>query len=327
MERFWMSGRLAENLLEIRNDLSALEEPGFWAVLGTFEGDWTFARFGELSKQDFPESDSKLTIGNWKSSFSKSEYCQYVEQIREQIAAGDFYQVNACRILSSEITSGDSLSNLFNQILGENPAPYAAYLNLPGIEIASASPERVLSMAGSRIGTRPLQGTSTTEFFPDKDRAENLMIVDLMRNDLSQFCKPGSVKTPRLLDVESHPGLYHLVSDIEGEIAEGYSIGELLSLLMPPGSVSGAPKSSAVKMIKSYEGNRGPYCGVLGWVEDGRAEIAVGIRTFWRTGAEVKFGTGAGITWDSVPEAEWEETELKARKLISLVESSSYEIN
>jgi para-aminobenzoate synthetase component 1 len=327
MERFWMSGRLAENLLEIRNDLSALEEPGFWAVLGTFEGDWTFARFGELSKQDFPESDSKLAIENWKSSFSKSEYCQYVEQIREQIAAGDFYQVNACRILSSEITSGDSLSNLFHQILRENPAPYAAYLNLPGIEIASASPERFLSIAGSRIVTSPIKGTSATEFFPDKDRAENLMIVDLMRNDLSQFCKPGSVKTPRLLDVESHPGLYHLVSDIEGEIAEGYSIGELLSLLMPPGSVSGAPKSSAVKMIKSYEGNRGPYCGVLGWVEDGRAEIAVGIRTFWRTGAEVKFGTGAGITWDSVPEAEWEETELKARKLISLVESSSYEIN
>jgi para-aminobenzoate synthetase component 1 len=327
MERFWMSGRLAENLLEIRNDLSALEEPGFWAVLGTFEGDWTFARFGELSKQDFPESDSKLAIENWKSNFSKSEYCQYVEQIREQIAAGDFYQVNACRILSSEITSGDSLSNLFHQILRENPAPYAAYLNLPGIEIASASPERFLSIAGSRIVTSPIKGTSATEFFPDKDRAENLMIVDLMRNDLSQFCKPGSVKTPRLLDVESHPGLYHLVSDIEGEIAEGYSIGELLSLLMPPGSVSGAPKSSAVKMIKSYEGNRGPYCGVLGWVEDGRAEIAVGIRTFWRTGAEVKFGTGAGITWDSVPEAEWEETELKARKLISLVESSSYEIN
>lgn len=327
MERFWMSGRLAENLLEIRNDLSALEEPGFWAVLGTFEGDWTFARFGELSKEYFPESDSKLAIGNWKSSFSKSEYCQYVEQIREQIAAGDFYQVNACRILSSEITSGDSLSNLFNQILRENPAPYAAYLNLPGIEIASASPERFLSIAGSRIVTSPIKGTSTTEFFPDKDRAENLMIVDLMRNDLSQFCKPGSVKTPRLLDVESHPGLYHLVSDIEGDIAEGYSIGDLLSLLMPPGSVSGAPKSSAVKMIRSYEGNRGPYCGVLGWVEDERAEIAVGIRTFWRTGAEIHFGTGAGITWDSVPEAEWEETELKARKLISLVESSSYEIN
>jgi para-aminobenzoate synthetase component 1 len=219
MERFWMSGRLAENLLEIRNDLSALEEPGFWAVLGTFEGDWTFARFGELSKQDFPESDSKLAIENWKSNFSKSEYCQYVEQIREQIAAGDFYQVNACRILSSEITSGDSLSNLFHQILRENPAPYAAYLNLPGIEIASASPERFLSIAGSRIVTSPIKGTSATEFFPDKDRAENLMIVDLMRNDLSQFCKPGSVKTPRLLDVESHPGLYHLVSDIEGEIA------------------------------------------------------------------------------------------------------------
>ncbi len=325
MERFWMSGRLAENLLEIRNDLSALEEPGFWAVLGTFEGEWTFARFGEVSKQDFPETDSKFATDKWQSSFSKSEYCEYVEQIRDQIAAGDFYQVNACRILSSEITSGDSLMKLFNRILSENPAPYAAYLNLPRIEIASASPERFLSVTGSRIVTSPIKGTSATEIFPDKDRAENLMIVDLMRNDLSQFCKPGSVKTPRLLDVESHPGLYHLVSDIEGEIAKGYSIGDVLHLLMPPGSVSGAPKSSAIKMIKSNEGARGPYCGVLGWVEDGRAEIAVGIRTFWRICSEIKFGTGAGITWGSNPVAEWEETELKARKLISIVESLSHE--
>lgn len=323
MERFWMSGRLAENLVEVRNDIAALSEPGFWAVLGTFEGEWTLARFSDVKNSDFPESDSSFQTSNWNSSFSKEQYCDYVEQIRHQIADGDYYQVNACRILSSSLVNGSSIEGLFNRILKENPAPFAAYMNLPGIEIASASPERFLSLTDSEILTSPIKGTSATRNFPEKDRAENLMIVDLMRNDLSQVSVPGSVTTPRLLAAEEHPGLFHLVSDIQGKIREEFSIAKVLSLLMPPGSVSGAPKSAAVQMIKKYEGKRGPYCGILGWVEDGRAEISVGIRMFWRTGQEIKFGTGAGITWGSNPEAEWEETELKARKLISLVETSS----
>ena len=147
------------------------------------------------------------------------------------------------------------------------------------------------------------------------------MIVDLIRNDMSSTARVGSVSTPRLLATEEHPGLFHLVSDVRSEIRDGSSIVDVLRSMMPPGSVSGAPKSSALRIIKENEGARGPYCGTIGWVEGNRAELSVGIRTFWQTESELKFGTGAGITWGSDPMQEWEETELKARKLIGLASS------
>ena len=320
-----MSGRLAENLVEIRHDISALNEPGFWAVLGTFEGEWTFARFKNVRDADFPETFTSFKTDTWLSSLSKEVYCDYVEMIRSQIAMGDFYQVNACRILTSSLTEGSTIESLFNRILKENPAPFAAYLKLPDLEIVSASPERFLSIFNGTLLTSPIKGTSASGEFPEKDKAENLMIVDLMRNDLSQISISGSVTTPRLLATEEHPGLFHLVSDIQGKIRENIPISEVLTRLMPPGSVSGAPKSSAVRMIAEHEGKRGPYCGILGWVENGRVELSVGIRMFWKIGQSIKFGTGAGITWSSNAVSEWEETELKARKLISLVDISSEE--
>jgi len=323
MERFWMSGRLAENLVEIRHDISALNEPGFWAVLGTFEGEWTLARFNNVRDADFPETYSTFKTDNWSSSLSKEEYCDYVEKIRSQIAIGDFYQVNACRILTSSLIQGSTIESLFNRILKDNPAPFAAYLKIPDLEIASASPERFLSISNGTLLTSPIKGTSASGEFPEKDKAENLMIVDLMRNDLSQISIPGSVTTPRLLGTEEHPGLFHLVSDIQGKIRDDLSFAEAITRLMPPGSVSGAPKSSAVRMIAEHEGKRGPYCGILGWAENGRAELSVGIRMFWKIEQSIKFGTGAGITWSSNAESEWEETQLKARKLISLVDISS----
>jgi para-aminobenzoate synthetase component 1 len=145
------------------------------------------------------------------------------------------------------------------------------------------------------------------------------MIVDLIRNDLSKVAKIGSVTTPRLLATESHPGLFHLVSDVRAELSEGKDLVDLLLAMSPPGSVSGAPKSSALKIIKENESPRGPYCGVIGFSDGNRAELAVGIRIFWQGEDQIlRFGTGAGITWGSDSELEWEETELKARKLIGL---------
>jgi len=144
------------------------------------------------------------------------------------------------------------------------------------------------------------------------------MIVDLMRNDLGRVCETGSIKTPRLNAVEAHPGIFHLVSDVQGVLRKDLALGDVIETLMPPGSVSGAPKSSALKMIRKWEGTRGPYCGIFGWAEDGDCELAVGIRTFWRDGEFLRFGTGAGITWGSNAEFEWQETELKAKRLISI---------
>jgi para-aminobenzoate synthetase component 1 len=143
------------------------------------------------------------------------------------------------------------------------------------------------------------------------------MIVDLMRNDLGRICKSGTVEVPRLLSSEEHPGLQHLVSDVQGELLDNISWSEIFSALSPPGSVSGAPKSSATQVISENEFNRGPYCAALGWVEGKNAALSVAIRTFWKD-TQINFGTGAGITWGSDAIAEWEETQLKARRLISI---------
>jgi para-aminobenzoate synthetase component 1 len=147
------------------------------------------------------------------------------------------------------------------------------------------------------------------------------MIVDLMRNDLGQICKSGSIQVPRLLSSENHPGLTHLVSDIHGTLRNDVSWDEIFHLLSPAGSISGAPKSSATQVIRDNEGVRGPYCGVLGWVQSDRAELSVAIRIFWRDNG-LHFGTGAGITWSSKALDEWNETVLKADRLIKIAGGS-----
>jgi len=316
-----MGGRLATGLEKVSIDLSSLREGGFWAIVGTFESNWILAKFREVQCADLPKSESwqPVPLDSWQSTANEEQYVQYVNAIKEHIAMGDVYQVNACRILNAIDSKNPSLLPLANAIQNSNPAPFASYLSLPGLEIASASPERFLSLSNGTIMSSPIKGTSASEEFLAKDEAENLMIVDLIRNDIGAVAKTGTVTTPRLLDTEAHPGLFHLVSDVQGEIAENLDFVDVLENMMPPGSVSGAPKSSALQIIEKYEGQRGPYCGAIGWYDGNCAQIAVGIRTFWRGDDQVlKFGTGAGITWDSDPHMEWQETELKARRLINI---------
>lgn len=319
---FWMGNHLASELVEVSSDLESLRRPGFWVVLGSFEGKWRLARFAKVEQQDFPKVElswSPISDDAWQSTFDKSTYCSYVERIREKISAGEVYQVNACRILSADNKSNPSLLPLAEKIVDENPAKFAAYLNFGDIQVASASPERFISLQDGVAISSPIKGTSATDEFLEKDRAENLMIVDLIRNDLSKVAKTGSVTTPRLLSTEAHPGLFHLVSDVRAELSDGKDLVDLLLAMSPPGSVSGAPKSSALKIIEENETPRGPYCGVLGFSDGNRAELAVGIRIFWQEEDQIlHFGTGAGITWGSDSELEWDETELKARKLIGL---------
>jgi para-aminobenzoate synthetase component 1 len=314
---FWMGGRLATGLLEITEDLSALDRPGFWAVSVSYEGRWTCARFESVVNAPFPTSSWNPVTSEWVSSLNKEQYISYVEEIRRNIALGNVYQANACRVLSAEYVG--SLRGLFSELLVKNPAPYAAYLNVPHLEIASASPELFLKKLGPTITSTPIKGTSRSAEFGEKDRAENIMIVDLMRNDLSRICRPGSVATPRLLAIEEHPGLFHLVSDISGELKDETSWTDIGSALLPAGSISGAPKSSALEIISQTEKVRGPYCGVLGYVDNSEALLSVGIRIFWReSDSHIHFGTGAGITWGSDAESEWQETELKAKRLMAI---------
>jgi para-aminobenzoate synthetase component 1 len=192
------------------------------------------------------------------------------------------------------------------------------------VHVASASPERFLWRDGGVVESRPIKGTAATpDGFLAKDRAENVMIVDLVRNDLGRVCEHGSVVVPGLFDVEEHPGLYHLVSTVRGRLRPNVGWGDIVDATFPPGSVTGAPKLAALSTIDRLEPvSRGVYCGAVGWVDADRGigDLNVAIRTFWfaegESGGEVRFGTGGAITWDSTPDGEWEETELKARRLI-----------
>jgi para-aminobenzoate synthetase component 1 len=320
---FWMGDRLASDCVEISNDPSSLAKPGFWAVVNTFEGEWICARFATVVNAPLPYMPWQGVTTPWLSSQSKSTYEDNVRLIKEKIADGDIYQVNLCRILSTKCDQ--SLQGLAVNLQSNNPAPFASYLKLDGLEIASASPELFLEKKGAVIKSTPIKGTAKTDSFGEKDRAENVMIVDLMRNDFGVICEPGSVDVPRLLATQSHPGLFHLVSDVVGKLREDVNWPEIASALLPAGSISGAPKSSAIKSIKQIESvERGPYCGVIGWVENDQALLSVGIRIFWsQSDGQINFGTGAGITYQSDPISEWEETALKAARLVAIASGVS----
>jgi para-aminobenzoate synthetase component 1 len=315
---FWMGGRLATGLIEISHEPSCLDDGDFWAVSTTFEGAFTAAKFATVVNADFPDATWSPITSQWHSVPNEKEYIGYVERIRELIAQGWVYQVNACRRITTE-DSNANLRGLFVGILNNNPAPWASYLEIPNLNIASASPELFLQRLGSRVKTSPIKGTQLlgSSEFGVKDQSENIMIVDLMRNDLGMICQSGTVEVSRLLYSQDHPGLQHLVSDVEGDLLPGISWSTIFDSISPPGSVSGAPKSSAVSVIAEHEKPRGPYCGVLGWVQGDQAQLSVAIRIFWKD-EEIHFGTGAGITFSSQSQAEWDETELKASRLIKI---------
>lgn len=317
---FWMGNRYATGLQLVTSDPSEITNDGFWAISISFEGHWTCAKFESVNQAPFPITESNFVSSQFQSSMDRSTYISYVQGIQEDISNGEVYQVNACRMLSAPVSKNFSLMGLFSSILQNNPAPYATYFRIPGVEIASASPELFLKREGNAVTSSPIKGTRPTggPEFGSKDNAENVMIVDLIRNDLGQICKDGSIDVPRLLSVEEHPGIDHLVSDVTGELKDDLSWRQIIEPLLPPGSVSGAPKSSAVKIISRHENNRGVYCGAIGWIEGNACELAVAIRTFWKENETLKFGTGAGITWASDAESEWEETELKAERLIKI---------
>ncbi|MEV4879109.1 chorismate-binding protein [Streptomyces cyaneofuscatus] len=338
MARF--GGLVASGLQDVTHDPSALDSSGFWAVCADFEGRTVCARFSSVRREEVPAPVPGAwrgpAAGEWATSLDRDAYTAGVRRIREYIAAGEVYQANLCRVLSAPLPDParadvDALTALLAR---GNPAPYAGTIRLPGhgVEVATASPELFLRRDGRTVESGPIKGTGRTEGdLLEKDHAENVMIVDLVRNDLGRVCATGSVTVPDLCVVEKHPGLVHLVSTVRGELAEGAAWPELLTAAFPPGSVTGAPKSSALRIIEELErAPRGPYCGAVGWVDAdrGTASLAVGIRTFWidRTGSVplLRFGTGAGITWGSDPEREWDETELKASRLLA-VASGTFE--
>lgn len=326
-------GRLvASDLRDVTSDPEALDSTGFWAVSADFEGRLVCARFADVRTAPVPEPVPGAWRGpaahDWTSSLDRAAYTAGVRRIREYIAAGEVYQANLCRVLTAPLPdpAAADVDALTALLARGNPAPYAGTIRLPahGVGIATASPELFLRRTGRTVESGPIKGTGRTAAdLLEKDHAENVMIVDLVRNDMGRVCATGSVSVPELCAVEAHPGLVHLVSTVRGELREGAGWRDLLAATFPPGSVTGAPKSSALRIIEALEtAPRGPYCGGIGWVDAdrGTAELAVGIRTFWvdRARGVLRFGTGAGITWGSDPEREWAETELKASRLLAV---------
>ena len=326
-----VGGFVASGLVDLTSDLSALDSEGWWAVVLPFDGVPVCARFERRRPTGSLPRSRKQWIGPhqsaWVSSLSQTDFGDRVEKIRDAIAAGDVYQVNLTRRLSAPIDRDSSMLALGERLADGNPAPFAAVIELPdaGIRLASASPELFLSRNGRHVRSSPIKGTtSTAGDFSEKDCAENIMIVDLVRNDLGRVCRPGSVHVPALLERQHHPGLDHLVSTVEGELVPETTWADLLDATFAPGSVTGAPKIAAIKQIRSLEPiDRDLYCGAIGWVDADRdvGELNVAIRTFWVSDDQLCFGTGGAITWDSTAEDEWAETELKARRLIALASS------
>jgi len=325
-----VGGRLATDLVDLTDDLTALDSSGFWAVVVPFEGRPLCARFASVRAArpwpgppwEGPPPDA------WTSSLSEGAFKAGVRSIRASIAAGDVYQVNLTRRLSAPMPVGADVAALGAALAEGNPAPYSAVVRIPaaGCHVASASPERFLSRDGDVVESRPIKGTA-----PDpsgltaKDRAENVMIVDLVRNDLGRVCDFGSVEVPALLTLEHHPGLVHLVSTVRGRLRVGCGWADAIGATFPPGSVTGAPKVAALEQIAALEPvPRGVYCGAVGWVDADRrqGDLNVAIRTFWVEEGQLHLGTGGGITWDSDPDDEWEETELKARQLLRVASGS-----
>lgn len=272
-----------------------------------------------------------------ESNFTRAEYETAVSRIREYIAAGDVYQVNLAQRFHAPFGEGSALA-LYRRLRARNPAPFGAYLEFGGAAIASISPERLLRLDAMTRGAeaRPIKGTRPRGSSPatdsalarellasEKDRAENVMIVDLLRNDLGKVCRPGSVTVPTLFALESHPTVHHLVSTVTGVLADDLDAFDLLRAAFPGGSVTGAPKIRAMQIIAELErAPRGPYCGAIGYISTtGAMDFNIPIRTVVLEGGTATFHAGSGVVWDSEPRAEYQETLAKARTMIEALTS------
>jgi para-aminobenzoate synthetase component 1 len=326
-----VGGMLATDLVDVTADLGALDSSGFWAVVAPFAGQPVCARFAKVRPaRPWPGPPWQgPDPSSWTTSLDERSFCKAVTAIREAIGAGDVYQVNLTRRLSAPVDPTADVAALGAALAEGNPAPFSAVVRVPAADclVASASPERFLSRDGDIVSSSPIKGTKPPGVpFTAKDRAENVMIVDLVRNDLGRVCEFGSVDVPALLATEHHPGLVHLVSTVTGRLRAGCRWADIVAATFPPGSVTGAPKLAALEHIARLEpASRGVYCGAVGWVDADRrrGDLNVAIRTFWIEAGALHFGTGGAITWDSDPEDEWEETELKARRLLRVASGSA----
>ncbi len=270
--------------------------------------------------------------GELTPELDRESHARAVETIREHIRAGTIYQANLTLRFRGNCPDAETPLAVFLRLLRDNPAPYAAYLDLPETTLVSTSPENFLELhPHGQVRSKPIKGTIArvpgdpqddwkardSLVRSDKDRAELAMIVDLVRNDMGRVCSPGSVDRNSVLKPEAHPSVWHLVGDVRGNLAQGRDAFDLLRACFPPGSCIGAPKVRAMAILEELErSRRGPYTGAIGWIGlDSSMCLSVAIRTMVFRKGQVSYGVGGGIVYDSEAEAEWREALLKGEAL------------
>jgi para-aminobenzoate synthetase component I len=306
-------------------------------LVGRGDDERTFAGWRELverlhGKPSKPPAPFRVLSGA-TSNFSRESYAAAFRRVQDHIRRGDCYQVNLTQRFRAR-AEGDAW-HAYLKLREINPAPFAAFLDFPDGRILSSSPELFLGVSGDRVETKPIKGTRprATDRVRDraladelrasvKDRAENVMIVDLLRNDLGKACVPGSVRVAKLFDVESFASVHHLVSTVEGRLAAGMHPLDLLAGAFPGGSITGAPKVRAMQIIEDLEPQRrGVYCGCIGYVGFDRGmQLNIAIRTLVQHGDYVYAWAGGGVVADSEVEAEYQETFDKAAALLAVLE-------
>ncbi|ABS63183.1 para-aminobenzoate synthase, subunit I [Parvibaculum lavamentivorans DS-1] len=268
--------------------------------------------------------------GQIVSNFSRQAYEKAVSRVIDYIHAGDIFQANLSQRFEARLSPEDDAYSLYLRLRAASPAPFSSFFNFGEGAIVSSSPERFLACSGGAVETKPIKGTRPRGQTPEedrrlaaellkseKDRAENVMIVDLLRHDISRVCADHSVVVEKLCELESFANVHHLVSTVRGQLREGETPADLLAACFPGGSVTGAPKKRAMEIIAELEPTtRGPYCGAVGYLgANGGMDTAISIRTLVVKGDRVTFQAGGGIVADSDPASEYEETLAKARDM------------
>jgi para-aminobenzoate synthetase component 1 len=278
-----------------------------------------------------PQELGSHSIAGWRSNFAKAEYEAAIARTVDYILAGDIFQANISQMFSAAIPPEFDPLALYRVLRLKNPSTFAAFLDYGDVQIASSSPERLFRLDSGSIEARPIKGTRRRDGDPSrdaaliaeltssrKDRAENVMIVDLLRNDLSRVSKPGGVKVPVLCGLETYANVHHLVSVVTGELRDGLGIGDVIGATFPGGSITGAPKIRAMEVIAEIERiPRGVYCGAIGYIGfNGRCDFNIAIRTAQFSGGIARVQGGGGITARSNPAAEYEESLIKIRRIM-----------
>ena len=284
---------------------------------------------------DIDASQSQPALPAWRDPGNIAEddpqdFVDGVRRILGYLAAGDIFQVNLSRAWRAGFAQALDPAVLYARLRTANPAPFAGLFAAEGRAVASSSPERLVSIRGDVVETRPIAGTRPRFGGDDdaqrirelvghpKERAEHVMLIDLERNDLGRVCEPGSVEVDELMTVESYAHVHHIVSNVRGRLRAGVTPGEVIRATFPGGTITGCPKVRCMQIIAELEGQaRGAYTGAFGWLNrDGDMDLNILIRTAEVQGGSVRFRTGAGIVVDSDPHKELDETRAKARGLL-----------